>query len=507
MNGALNNAPERAIAARGWAGAVRRSVMVALLPAIVMVTSTVSVTDAQAADKAIRGLSLSSDSPGTIEVSWDEVKPTPTDHRVNWAKSNEDFPTWTDSDGNAFPPGTSYTISGLDEGVEYKVHVRARYSGESAGPWSAKVRIVVASQPAQDEDDVVSGDSDQVEEEEQQNPDKEIGGLTLSSDSPGTLQVSWDEVKPTPYRSPRELGQEQRGLPLMERHRGERLPGIQLPHPYWIGGGSRVPGAGACPVFGTEPGALERDGHARRRQPTEQAEEEEGTDTEGKPERPTGLMAVSTEDSVILTWDDPGDDSIERYLIYKKPEGNEWWTDYRVVAIVEPVAFSLHRRGGGGRRHDALPGAGREFGRQVHLEHSQDHHRPDPIDDRDNGHLRGGTATADPSVNSGECAEGRREVGSFTITVGRATRNSSNGLRNTHIHADSDNVTGWGKTQTAGLPGHNCAGRASRGVQLRLEHFLRPAHRGAQVCRGHLGQRGRFRDGLGITSTDGTPDL
>ena len=177
MNGGSNNAPERAIAARRRVNVLMRSVLCALLLAVVMVTSTVSVTDAQTPDREIGGLTLSSDSPGTIQVTWDEVKPTPTDHRVNWAKSNEDFPTWTDTGGNAFPPGTSYTISGLDEGVEYKVHVRARYSGESAGPWSAKVKIVVASQPAQNED-------------EQQTPDREISGLALSSDSPGTIQVS-----------------------------------------------------------------------------------------------------------------------------------------------------------------------------------------------------------------------------------------------------------------------------------------------------------------------------
>ena len=54
---------------------------------------------------------------------------TPRDYRVNWARVGERFPTWTDLSGNAFPTSSSYTITGLDEGVRYKVKVRARFNG------------------------------------------------------------------------------------------------------------------------------------------------------------------------------------------------------------------------------------------------------------------------------------------------------------------------------------------------------------------------------------------
>ena len=131
----------------------------ALMLGIILFPVAFSTTEAQTPDREIGGLTLRSDSPGTLQVSWDEVSPKPSDHRVNWAKSSEGYPSWREADGNAYPETNSYTITGLDEGVEYKVHVRARYSGESPGPWSETVTATVAvtalppNAPGQDQGD------------------------------------------------------------------------------------------------------------------------------------------------------------------------------------------------------------------------------------------------------------------------------------------------------------------------------------------------------------------
>ena len=100
----------------------------------------------------ITGLTLASDEPGTISISWDAASPVPGDYRVIWAKSGESFRSWRDSDGNAYPTTNSHLVTGLDEGVEYKVRVRARYfdadtgSLTSSGPWSSTVTYTAASQ-------------------------------------------------------------------------------------------------------------------------------------------------------------------------------------------------------------------------------------------------------------------------------------------------------------------------------------------------------------------------
>ena len=65
-----------------------------------------------------------------------------------YAPIDEDFKTWTDASGNAFPTATSITFTGLDQGVSYKVKVRARYNG-SSGDWSGQVEtLVMAEQQA-----------------------------------------------------------------------------------------------------------------------------------------------------------------------------------------------------------------------------------------------------------------------------------------------------------------------------------------------------------------------
>ena len=96
----------------------------------------------QNSDGVLTGLTLSSDSPGTLAVSWNPSSPDRTDHRVNWAKSSEEYPSWTSDDGNRYPTTTSVALSGLEPDVEYKVRPRARYLGREdenspwAGPWT-----------------------------------------------------------------------------------------------------------------------------------------------------------------------------------------------------------------------------------------------------------------------------------------------------------------------------------------------------------------------------------
>ena len=108
-------------------------------------------TGAQAADKEITGLTLSSPNPGELVIAWDAASPTPEDQRVMWAKSSEKFPSFkednTDEAGNAYPTGTSHTVTGLPEGEEYKVRVRARYGEDKAGPFSELATTTISSTP------------------------------------------------------------------------------------------------------------------------------------------------------------------------------------------------------------------------------------------------------------------------------------------------------------------------------------------------------------------------
>ena len=49
------------------------------------------------------------------------------------------------------------------------------------------------------------------------------------------------------------------------------------------------------------------------------------------PDQPTGLEATATHDSVTLTWDDPGDDSITGYVILRRVRENDTGGDFSVL--------------------------------------------------------------------------------------------------------------------------------------------------------------------------------
>ena len=171
----------------------RKLTLAALVLAVATFGGVPAVAQAQQDDGAISALTLTSDTPGVLDVSW--VAPTgaaPTDYRVNWARSGEDYPPWTDNTANLHPTTTSQQLTDLDEDVEYKVRVRARYhDGADAGsPWSgpwAEATRQVAAQP------VVQVQQD----------DGAISALALRSDTPGVLDVSWvapTGAAPTDYR-------------------------------------------------------------------------------------------------------------------------------------------------------------------------------------------------------------------------------------------------------------------------------------------------------------------
>ena len=129
-----------------------RSTRTALvLVAVLILFSTVVLNsfrlpaNAQEDTRAIVTISVESTQPGELIVSWEPPAETPHDYRISWAKVGEEFLTWTDSTGNAFPTSPPYTITDLDEGVSYKVILRARYGGTS-GAWTEPVEAVVAAE-------------------------------------------------------------------------------------------------------------------------------------------------------------------------------------------------------------------------------------------------------------------------------------------------------------------------------------------------------------------------
>ena len=137
---------------RSWP--VRLVLVAALLLAVPFLFD--AGTTVHAADNEITGVTLTSPNPGELVITWDAPSRAPDDYRVTWKKSTARWPSYRNENtvdgGNAFPTGTSHTVSDLEEGTEYSVRVRARYYGANdnlteSGPWSdPPVEVTVSSQ-------------------------------------------------------------------------------------------------------------------------------------------------------------------------------------------------------------------------------------------------------------------------------------------------------------------------------------------------------------------------
>ena len=176
----------------------------AVLAAVITALALSSFTaEAQGTRGAIANLQLTSTTAGELTVSWDAASPVPTDYRIDWAKSGEDYKSWTVDEGHKYPDpsATTATIADLDHDTEYQIRMRARYyKGEHlgnswGGPW-AEATITVTGEPAETPTPEPSPE-----------PTPEAGTietLTATDDAAGQLVLTWSapaapNATPTDY--------------------------------------------------------------------------------------------------------------------------------------------------------------------------------------------------------------------------------------------------------------------------------------------------------------------
>ena len=172
-------------------------IALATLAVLVGVITTLALSsftaEAQGDPGAVSNLQLTSTTAGTLTVSWDAASPTPTDYRIDWAKSTEDYQSWKVDDGHVYTAetATTTTITDLSHDTEYKIRMRARYykgehMGKSwGGPW-ATATITVAGEPAE------TPTLEPVQEEESTTAAGTIETLTATDDNTGQLLLTWE---------------------------------------------------------------------------------------------------------------------------------------------------------------------------------------------------------------------------------------------------------------------------------------------------------------------------
>ena len=293
-----------------------------LLAAILLAVVTIgafyfSVVQAQEANGAITGLTLTSDTPGTLTVSWDTASPAPTDYRVDWAKSTEEYQSWKVDEGHIYPAetATTVTITDLAHDTEYKIRMRARYykgehEGKSwGGPWAEESLQVAANtqqEPATPTPEPTPtpapGALDEVN-----STDDGSGGLVLSwqapaapHDQPADYRVNWAK---SADEYPSYTQEDANAYPTNSTHTLEGLEydteyKIQIRARYYQGEHEDSPWSGPW-----------RETTAQVQQPLPAAPNLTGT-------------PLTPEGQVMLVWQDPSDDSITGYQILRGPDAD-----------------------------------------------------------------------------------------------------------------------------------------------------------------------------------------
>ena len=295
----------------------------AVLAAVITALALSSFTaEAQGNSGAIANLQLTSTTAGTLTVSWDAASPTPTDYRIDWAKSGEDYKSWKVDEGHKYPDpsATTATIADLDHDTEYKIRMRARYyrgehEGKSwGGPW-ATATITVTGEPAE------TPTPEPVKEEPVQQPPRDapdppagtIETLTAADDT-GQLLLTWTvpaapNADPTDYHVnwgkstedyPADAAEAGNDHPTTTTH---TLAGLEYDTDYKIRVRARYSDGenAANPWNGPWTETT-----AQVHQPL--------------PAAPSFINTAVTEGHVLLSWSNPSDDSITGYQILRGPD-------------------------------------------------------------------------------------------------------------------------------------------------------------------------------------------
>ena len=150
-----------------------------------------------AADNEITGVTLTSLNPGEIAITWDAPSRAPSDYRVTWKKSDGKWPSYKNDNtvdgGNAFPTGTSHTVTGPRRGrpntsvrVRDPLLRRQTTTSTESGPWSdPPAELTVSAQPPPKKGE---GDSN---EGRSTNPPAKPQGL-LAAAMHNSVSLFWD---------------------------------------------------------------------------------------------------------------------------------------------------------------------------------------------------------------------------------------------------------------------------------------------------------------------------
>ena len=256
-----------------------------------------SPAEAQGNDRATSNLAVTSPNPGELVITWDAPSNAPDDYRVTWKKSDGRWHSYKNANtvegGNAFPTGTSHTVTGLEEGTAYQARVRARYHDgdgnlEQSGPWSDAVEITISATPSQDGE----GDSNEGP------PAKPAGLITAASHD--SVLLSWDNPDDdtiTGYQILR--GEDADNLTVLTDDTGDADTShtdstveAETTYVYAVRGRN---------THGLSP----------------QSDPVSVTTPAAPPAKPTGLLTAASHDSVLLAWDNPDDDTITGYQVLR----------------------------------------------------------------------------------------------------------------------------------------------------------------------------------------------
>ena len=279
--------------------------------AILLLAAGTFITDgtmlpvlAQQEEGAISNLSLASNSPGQLVISWDTPSPSPSDYRVSWARQDLGFLSYRyDNEahrGNEYPAGdvTSLTLTDLSPGVEYKVMMRSRYNKGQyserpwSGPWSAEATQRVQGPPP-----------------------AAPTGLNATEIAHDSVTLGWtapahDAI--TGYRVLR--GVDANSLAPVAADTGdastEYVDATVAPDTAYVYAVMALSPDGSSPRSETTTATT----------PAQPDEAQRNTDDANPtPAAPTSLRAISGHDRVTLEWDGPADDKITGYRVWRGP--------------------------------------------------------------------------------------------------------------------------------------------------------------------------------------------